>query len=268
MEAVSKEPWLTKVRLCVLLTGELCSRPLLEAAEQVIAGGAQMIQLREKKLSDPSTKLRVALRLSRQRSRTRQGRSKGDREILKLADALRAMTLRSGTLFFVNDRPDIALMCGADGVHLGQDDLPVARTREFLASQAPGRRMWHSCPSCETIIPSRGRLGHLFIGASTHSLDQAKAAAAAGADYVAIGPVFPTKTKGFTLKVHEHGVGTGLVAEVARAVRLPVIAIGGITAENAGEVIKAGAHAVAVCSAIISAKDIRAATEKLLAALL
>jgi thiamine-phosphate pyrophosphorylase len=187
---------------------------LLEAAREAIAGGAQMVQLREKEM--------------------------GDRQLLQLADELRTMTRQRGTLFFVNDRLDVAWMCGADGVHLGQDDLPVHRARELL---------------------ERAGQGHRLIGVSTHSLEQAREAAPR-ADYVAIGPIFPTRTKGYV-----RGLGPEIVRDVAAAVDVPVMAIGGITAENVKEVIAAGADAVAVCSSVVGAPDIRAATEKLLAAI-
>ncbi len=202
---------LCDMRLYVLVTQEFCHGPALQAAAQAIDGGADVIQLREKHLDD--------------------------RERLLLARAFRELCAEKGALFIVNDRPDIARLCEADGVHLGQEDLPPADAREVL-------------------------LPHQIVGVSTHSIGQARQAAADGADYIGVGPVFPTKTKGY-----EAGVGTAYVREVAGELDVPFVALGGITAQNASEVARAGATAVAVCSAVVSAADVAAAARELRAAM-
>jgi thiamine-phosphate pyrophosphorylase len=139
-----------------------------------------------------------------------------DRTVLDLADALVA-SRPLDSLLIVNDRPDLALMAGASGVHVGQDDLAV--------------------PDVRKIEPE------LLVGVSTHTTDQLAAAAESSADYIAIGPVFGTATK----DTGYHAVGLELVRYAARvAGGRPVVAIGGITVENAPQVVAAGAAAVAV----------------------
>jgi thiamine-phosphate pyrophosphorylase len=159
-----------------------------------------------------------------------QLREKGvpDDELLAQAAELRELTDETGRIFIVNDRPDIAAIVGADGVHLGQHDLPIAEARRLLR---PGA----------------------IIGRSTHSLAEARAAINAGPDYLSIGSVFPSGTKDV------QPVGLETVREVATAVSLPIVAIGGITAENAASVLKAGATCVAVCSAVCDSDDPRSA---------
>jgi thiamine-phosphate pyrophosphorylase len=191
------------VRLYVLVTSARCPGSVREVARAAIAGGADAVQLREKGIPDA--------------------------EFLALAAELRELTDETGRLFVVNDRPDIAAIVGADGVHLGQGDLPVAETRRLLR---PGA----------------------VVGRSTHSVGQATAAATEGADYVAVGPIFPTDTKDAGAPV-----GTALLRDIRQAVSLPVVAIGGITADRAPEVIAAGATCLAVSSAVCEAGDPRAA---------
>ena len=169
-----------------------------------------------------------------------QLRRKGDGglETLRLAERCRALTAASGVLFVVNDRLDVAMAAGADGVHLGQDDLPVAAARA----------LWP---------------GHL-VGRSTHSLDQAVAAVAEGADYIGVGPVYATPTK-----PGRPAVGLSLVAEVARsaAVSVPWFAIGGIDGGCLADVVAAGARRVAVVRAVCDAEDVARAVRSLRAAL-
>src|SRR6202165_6384380 len=129
--------------------------------------------------------------------------------------ALRRLTLLHEALFIVNDHVDIAIAADADGVHLGQDDLPPSVVREL-----PGLQ---------------GRL----IGRSTHNLEQARAAMEEGADYIAVGPVFPTPTK-----AGRPAVGIGLVSEVAAIADRPFVAVGGIDHDNAPAVVGAGARAL------------------------
>jgi len=187
------------VRLYVLLTSRLCRRDPLLVARAVLAGGAECIQVREKDMPD--------------------------RQLLGLIRRLREITLAAGALLIVNDRPDLAALGDADGLHLGQDDLPVPECRRLLR---PGA----------------------IIGRSTHDLDQARAAEREGADYIGVGPMFASTTK-----PGEPVAGVGFLRQVLGEVSLPHVAIGGITAENVGELVAAGARRVAVCAAVISAED-------------
>lgn len=141
-------------------------------------------------------------------------------------------------LFIVNDRADVADLAGADGVHLGQDDLPPEPARRFLG-------------------PKR------LIGYSTHTLDQARRAAREPVDYIAVGPVFPTRTK----QNPDPVVGLSLVSEVRALTNRPLVAIGGITMENAPSVLAAGADAVAVIRDLVTAPDLEARAHQFLAAL-
>jgi thiamine-phosphate pyrophosphorylase len=152
------------------------------------------------------------------------------RALLPQARAIRALCRSHGAIFIVNDRLDLALAAGADGVHVGQEDLPAEATRPLLG---PGR----------------------VVGVSTHSREQAEAARASGADYIGFGPMFATGTKdtGYTPR------GLEALREIRAAVSLPILAIGGITLENVVEVIAAGATAPAVISAVVAAPDITAA---------
>ena len=177
-------------------------------AERAIAGGAGTIQLREKA---------------------------GDaRRLLRTARRLRALTRQSGITFIVNDRLDIALACGADGVHLGQGDLDAGTARQL----APAG---------------------FIIGVSVGTVEEAVRAEYAGADYIALSPVFPTGSK------EDAGPGHGLsrLREIRRAVALPLIAVGGIGPENAAGVIAAGADGIAVISAVVDQPDIATAARDL-----
>lgn len=186
-------------------------RDLEEILDATIAGGCRLIQLREKEW--PSGRL------------------------LPLAERLRDRCHRAGVTFIVNDRVDLALAVGADGVHLGQDDLPVRAARPLLR---PG----------------------MVLGRSTHSVAQAREAQSDGADYIAVGSMFPTQTKpDFEL------VGPELVRAVRPVTRAPLIGIGGITRGNVAQVIRAGADGVAVISAVCGASDPAAATREFLAAI-
>lgn len=149
--------------------------------------------------------------------------------LLPLAQALRRRCREAGALFIVNDRVDLALAVEADGAHVGQDDLPAREARRLLPPP-------------------------MILGVSTHNPDQARRARDDGADYVAVGSMFPTGSKiGFDL------VGPELVRRVRADIPVPLVAIGGITRDNVGQVIEAGADAVAVISAIGSARDPAAA---------
>ncbi|NPV30344.1 MAG: bifunctional hydroxymethylpyrimidine kinase/phosphomethylpyrimidine kinase [Firmicutes bacterium] len=185
------------------------SRSYAELARVAVQEGARLVQLREK-----------------------EGES---RELVRIAREMQEVCRSHGALFIVNDRVDVAAAAGADGVHLGQEDLSPQAARAILG---PGK----------------------IIGVSVDNLAQAEAAAAAGADYLGLGPVYPTASK-------DCGVppcGPDLVEEVARRVGLPVFAIGGITPENTLPLLRAGAAGVAVISSFLGAPDPRKAVRAFL----
>ncbi|WP_435076876.1 thiamine phosphate synthase [Halococcus sp. AFM35] len=162
------------------------------------------------------------------------------RERYDLATDLRERTRAAGVTFIVNDRVDLAVAVDADGVHLGDDDLPIAAARELLGPEG-------------------------CIGRSVSTVSGARAAERAGADYLGVGAVFATTSK--DVSPDESAIGVETVAEVADAVDIPIVGIGGITPDNAGEVVAAGADGVAVISAITAADDAGAATRRLTASI-
>lgn len=193
---------------CVILDRNAAGGRDLEAIlEAVVDGGGRWVQLREKEW--------------------------GLRQLLPLAERLARRAREAGVTFIVNDRLDLALAVNADGLHVGQDDLPASAARTLL----PGR----------------------ILGVSSHSLPQALEAQEAGADYVAIGSIFPTSTKA---KIHL--VGLEAIRTLRPSIRRPLIAIGGISVENVASVIRAGADGVAVISAVCGAGDPAAATRAFL----
>ena len=185
-------------------------RSTAEIVEAALDGGVDAVQLREK------------------------GRS--TRERYDLGRRLRELTADAGVPLIVNDRVDLAAAVGADGVHLGQSDLPAAVARERLGDEA-------------------------IVGVSASTVPEARAAADAGADYLGVGAVYATDTK--DVPAETNGLGPDRVADIAGAVDLPVVGIGGIDARNAGAVAAAGAAGVAVVSAITAADDPRAATAEI-----
>jgi len=156
-------------------------------------------------------------------------------ELYRAAVACIAVARPRGARIIINDRADVALAADADGVHLGQDDLPAAEARVLLG-------------------PSR------IVGVSTHSVAQAVRAAELAVDYVAIGPAFTTTTK----ENPDPVVGLDLIREVSRRIDKPLVAIGGITLEKAREVVKAGADSVAVISDLFISRDIVSRTRAFL----
>lgn len=182
----------------------------LKKIEQAFRGGADIVQLRSKVLADAAL-IRLALKIA------------------KIAGKFQK-------LFFMNDRVDLALVTGAHGVHLGQEDMPVKAARKL--AQDLGRK--------------------IFIGKSTHSLSQALAAVNEGADYIGVGPVFRTPTK-----PHAKSVGLRFVKQAASKIRIPWVAIGGIGSENLSGVLAAGATRVAVVRAIFAAKDPESAARQM-----
>lgn len=203
-----KEP--AQWRVCVILTASMCRQgDWLGTAHAVLERGADCIQLRERDLDDAS--------------------------LLERALSLRGM-MKDRTLI-INDRPDIAIMSGADGVHLGQDDLPCERVRAMV-----GRR--------------------LLIGVSTSNLAQAQQALLDGADYCGVGCMFETATK------HKKSIsGPEYLREYLRWNRLPHLAIGGISSANVAQLVEAGYRGVAVSSAVCGADDPGAVVADLLDAL-
>jgi thiamine-phosphate pyrophosphorylase len=163
-----------------------------------------------------------------------RGKRATPKELAVLGEEMRAMAHRHAALFLVNDRPDLAAALEADGVHIGPEDLPPAEARRIM------RRP-------------------LLLGVSAGDLQEARVAEEAGADYLGVGPIFPTGTKA------DAGDPLGLdsFSRIAASVRIPVIGIGGINLENAGAVIEAGAQGVAVVSAILGAADPEAAARDL-----
>lgn len=153
---------------------------------------------------------------------------------LKETLLLRRIFSQSGKLFLVNDYPDIAKISGADGVHLGQTDLSVKAARMILGRQS-------------------------IIGKSCHTLRQAAEAQKEGADYIGMGPVFPTRTKA----VRRKKIELELLPKASRRLKIPVFAIGGITADGLGKILQLGIRRVAVCGAILGARNIALTAENL-----
>jgi len=184
-----------------VLTRAFCAgRPLVDVCRQVVAGGAKVLQLREKDC--------------------------GKREFLALAREARRLTAEAGVLLIVNDQIDIALAVDADGVHLGQEDLPLAE--------------------------ARGLGPELLLGASTHGLEEALAAETQGADYINIGPIFSTQTKSLAMKA----LGPNAIPAISRRVRVPFTVMGGIHAGNLDLVLQTGARRIAMVTEITQAPDV------------
>jgi thiamine-phosphate pyrophosphorylase len=183
-------------------------RDLCEIVAAALRGGATAVQLRDKDATARAT--------------------------LALGSRLRALTRAHGALFIVNDRADLALALDADGVHLGQDDLPVAAARRILGP-------------------------HAVVGVSTNLPEEACRAAEEGASYVGVGPAYPTNTKANTRAL----LGPRRIALVRAGTRLPLVAIGGITAAGAPALRAAGADGICVIGAVIGAPDPEMATRTL-----
>ncbi len=194
---------LARAGLYVIVTASMGLRDWRDVIRDAIAGGAGIIQLREKGLED------------------------GD--LLARARDAAAICRDAGALFIVNDRPDIARLADADGVHLGQTDMPPADARRIVG-------------------PDR------LIGLSTHNPDQLRTAIAAAPDYIAVGPMFASSTK-----PQDHVPGVDLLKLAVRETRIPIVPIGGIDAGRADILRAAGATCVCVCSAVIAAGDVKSA---------
>ncbi len=193
-----------KSGLYLIVCPEL-SKNCLEIVQKGIKGGVKIIQLRAKEMPD--------------------------NKVLALAKKIRAITKKAKVQFIVNDRVDVALAVDADGVHLGQDDLPIKAAKQLLEGK--------------------------IIGISVHSVPEAVKAEKQGADYVGLGQIFHTETK------QGKVLGVKMIPRVKKAIRIPLVAIGGINKNNAQEVLRAGADCVAVVSAICDAKDVAKAAREL-----
>lgn len=197
----SKKEFLKNFKLYAVtdLRSEDTAAIILKKIDDAYRGGADIVQLRAKKLSDM--------------------------QILSLGKRIRGLADKYGKLFFVNDRADLAIACGADGVHVGQDDLPISEIRKINAD--------------------------LLIGKSTHSIEQALEAQKECPDYLGVGPVFATPTK-----PEYQPAGLEFVKQASEKITLPFVAIGGIDLTNIEQVLKAGAGCVAVVRAIFFEKDV------------
>ena len=195
-----------------LITQENLSagRPTEAIVDDALAGGVDIVQVREKHRT----------------ARTR----------LEIAETLRGPTAEADVPLIINDRLDIALAVDADGVHLGDDDLPVAVARAQLGEDA-------------------------IIGRSVSTVEAAEAAERAGADYLGVGAIYTTSSK--DVDDEENGIGLDVVTHIADAVDIPLVGIGGVTPERTPDVVEAGADGVAVITAITEAADPARATQKL-----
>src|SRR5574341_1606069 len=201
-------------------------------ARGVMLGALCLCVITDARLASGADHVRIAESALRGGADMIQLRDKaGDlRDLLRQAQAIQTLCRAHGALFIVNDRVDLALAAEADGAHVGQEDLPAEAARRLLG---PGR----------------------ILGVSTHDLDQVRAAEMAGADYIGFGPMFPTGTKSTGYEPR----GLEALREVRSATRLPILAIGGISLANIEGVIRAGATAPAMISAVVAAPDIAAA---------
>lgn len=202
---------LRAARLYFICSAQMPDAELSELVSEAIAGGVSIVQLRDHETAD--------------------------RRILTVAKLLRSVTAKAGALFLINDRADIAMASGADGVHVGQDDLGPQVVRELVGPE-------------------------MLIGLSTHSESEIDAAQTSGADYIGVGPVHETPTK-----QGRPGTGLNLVSYAAEVSELPFFAIGGIDTERAGAVAEAGSSRIAVVRAIENAANPRMTASALLAAL-
>lgn len=207
LDALDIRRRLADARLYVLLSSDIVRGDLFRAAAEAVRGGADIVQLREKGIAD--------------------------RRFVAMAGRVGAICRERGVLFIVNDRVDIALAAGADGVHLGEEDLAIAQARKILGD-------------------------HAIIGATSHDFPEARRAVRAGADYLSVGPMFPSSTKPSLA-----ADGFSYVRRMARSIDLPFFCIGGIDDGNVRRVVSAGGVRVAVCSSVVAARNIASATRRL-----
>ena len=215
-DGMSSKPTASKQQLegrnvYLLLGSDQCEDDVEDVLREAIAGGVRIVQIREKTMAD--------------------------RELLLHARRIRRITRDTGALLIMNDRPDLAVLCEADGVHVGQDELSIHDVRRIVG------------PNC-------------LIGVSTHSIEQARRAVLEGASCIGVGPVFQSGTKSF-----DEFAGLDFVREVAAEIQLPWFPIGGVDLTNVDEVVEAGASRIAVSGAICRAANPRQTAEQLVARL-
>jgi thiamine-phosphate pyrophosphorylase len=203
--AASRPALLAQARLYALIDGGADLEAFQRRADALVSAGVDVVQLRDKKLAD--------------------------RELLDRARVLRSIA-RGKALFIMNDRPDIAALADADGVHVGQDELAVRDARSIVGPRA-------------------------IIGVSTHSLEQARQAVREGADYLGCGPTFPSTTKSFA-----QFAGLAFLRQVAVEIDLPAFAIGGIALDNVAQVLATGMQRVALSGALAASSDIAASVQQ------
>jgi len=201
---------LLECRLYVLINGAASEDVFLKRVRAMIRGRVHIIQLRDKRLTDRELLARARIARAAIDQECRQDHPIG----------------RPRPLLIVNDRPDVAVLARADGVHVGQDELCVHEVRQIVGPQR-------------------------LVGVSTHDLAQARQAVLDGADYIGCGPTFPSSTKPF-----DHFPGLAFLREIAREIALPAFAIGGITLQNLPQVLATGIQRVAVAGALTTADDL------------
>jgi len=202
---------LQQARLYVLVDARDSAEHLRSLVTSLVDVGVHVIQLREKRLAD--------------------------RELLERARLIRELTRGTDTLFIMNDRPDLAVLSGADGVHIGQEELTVKDARLIVGAKA-------------------------LVGVSTHNIEQARQAVLDGADYIGCGPTFPSTTKSFS-----EFAGLDFLRQIAQEIRLPAFAIGGITEENLESVLATGIQRVAVSGSVVQSANPAETARRLIAIL-
>ncbi|KJU84854.1 thiamine-phosphate pyrophosphorylase [Candidatus Magnetobacterium bavaricum] len=201
-----------KFRLYLITDRKATKVPLEEAVEEAFKAGLKALQLREKDMTG--------------------------RELLALALRLRGLSSKYGARLFINDRVDVALLVGADGVHLGQNSMPIPTVRGLVGDK-------------------------MLIGQSTHGVDEATEAAKKGADFITLGPIYETPSK----LTYGAPVGLETLQKVRKKAKIPVFAIGGIKGHNIGDVMGSGADGIAVISGILSGDSVYNETKKYLESL-
>ncbi len=206
---LNKEKVLEKVQLYAIADPGLClNRDLIKLISLAIEGGAQMIQFRDKESSD--------------------------KEFLEKAKEIQKITRKKKIPLIINDRVDVAKLIDAEGVHLGEDDLPIKEARKILGSER-------------------------IIGASACDLKTAKLKERERADYIGLGPIFDTSSKDIA-----KPLGTEIIKEANEILHIPIFPIGGINLSNVDQIISTGVRRIAVISAIFMAEDVKKATKELL----
>lgn len=200
-----KKCFLEEIDFYLVTDSELSKKGTLSDVKDAVESGCRIIQYREK--------------------------NKSTKEMVSEASEIKSIC-GDNAIFLVNDRIDVALAVGADGVHIGQDDMPICTARKLLGAEK-------------------------IIGLTVHNGDEAIEAEKNGADYIGLGPIFDTSTK----KDAGKGIGPAMIREVKSAIRIPVVAIGGINKENCRSVIESGADSLVAISAIVCSDDVKRETK-------